>query len=94
MNKKPKPADPLLVAFGRAVLAQRNALGISQEELAHRADLHRTYIGDIERGKRNVALKNIWGLAAALEIPADELIRITARNIGPTAASSTRRKRA
>ena len=40
--------------FGRAVVHYRNKLGISQEELATKSGLHRTYIGDIERGKRNL----------------------------------------
>lgn len=55
-------------AFGRAVRRRREALGISQEELADRAGLHRTYIGDVERGKRNIALVNIVKLAKALGV--------------------------
>ena len=54
--------------FGDAVRKRRSELGISQEELAHRCNLHRTYIGDIERGERNVSLKNIEKLAVALQI--------------------------
>jgi len=61
--------------FGAAVRTRRAALGISQEELASRAGLHRTYIGDIERGLRNVSLKNIHRLAAGLGCPASELLR-------------------
>ena len=55
--------------FGRAIKKRRTELGISQEELAERADLHRTYIADIERGTRNVSLENIEKLAKALRIP-------------------------
>ena len=55
-------------AFGRAVRRRREALGIPQEELADRAGLHRTYIGDVERGKRNIALVNIVKLAKALGV--------------------------
>ena len=55
-------------AFGRAVRRRREALGISQEELADRAGLHRTYIGDVERGERNIALVNIVRLAKALGV--------------------------
>lgn len=54
--------------FGAAVRVWRNQLGISQEELAERADLHRTYVSDVERGSRNVSLENIERLARALEI--------------------------
>jgi CheY-like chemotaxis protein len=49
-------------------------MGISQEELAGRADLHRTYIAGIERGGRNVTLKSIEKLARALEVSTAELL--------------------
>jgi len=55
--------------FGAAVRLRRDHLGISQEELAGRAGLHRTYISDVERGARNVSLESINRLAAALELP-------------------------
>jgi two-component system response regulator len=54
--------------FGAAVRFHRDHLGISQEELAGRAGLHRTYISDVERGARNVSLESILRLATALEI--------------------------
>ena len=68
--------DParLQQAFGRAVRRRREALGISQEELADRADLHRTYIGDVERGERNISLVNIVKLAKALGVRPGTLI--------------------
>lgn len=50
------------------VRAWRSRLGISQEELAGRAGLHRTYVSDVERGTRNVSLASIDKLAAALEV--------------------------
>ena len=61
-------------AFGRAVREQRDAVGISQEELASRSGMHRTYIGGIERGERNPSLTNIARLADALEIGLAELV--------------------
>lgn len=54
--------------FGENVRKRRRKLGLSQEELADRAELHRTYVGSIERGERNVSLENIVRLAAALEV--------------------------
>jgi CheY-like chemotaxis protein len=53
--------------FGTAVRTRRKRLGFSQEELAGRAGLHRTYVADIERGARNLSLANIEKLARALE---------------------------
>lgn len=55
--------------FGVSVKSWREKLKLSQEDLASRADLHRTYISDIERGARNVSLKNVEKLAQALDIP-------------------------
>ncbi len=54
--------------FGTSVKVSRNLLGISQETLAERAELHRTYISDLERGARNPSLKTIIRLAHALEV--------------------------
>ena len=53
-------------AFGARVRALRLAQNLSQEKLADAAGLHRTYIGGIERGERNVSLENIQRIAAAL----------------------------
>ncbi len=61
------PID-LKTLLGVAIKTQRTSLGISQEELAHRAGLHRTYISDLERGARNPSIDSIEKLARALEI--------------------------
>jgi transcriptional regulator with XRE-family HTH domain len=55
--------------FGLRVRTLRQAAGLSQESLAERAGLHRTYVSSLERGQRNVGLDNILKLAAALEVP-------------------------
>lgn len=55
--------------FGTAVRKWRERAALSQEQLARRAGLHRTYVCDVERGARNVSLKNIKRLADALAIP-------------------------
>src|SRR5213079_3504185 len=60
-------------SFASAVKAGRSRLGISQEELAGRAGLHRTYVSDIERGARNVSLESIEKLASALEVSVSTL---------------------
>ena len=61
------------VRFGIAVRKRRSELGISQEELAARADLHRTYVADIERGTRNISLINIEKITSGLDIPIAKL---------------------
>jgi transcriptional regulator with XRE-family HTH domain len=60
--------------FGDSVKAWRSQLGISQEELAERTGLHRTYICDIERGTCNPSLESIKKLARALEISTATLL--------------------
>jgi CheY-like chemotaxis protein len=58
----------LKVLLGNAIKRSRSALGISQEELAARAGLHRTYVSDVERGVRNPSLESVQKLAGALEV--------------------------
>jgi transcriptional regulator with XRE-family HTH domain len=53
----------------------RQVKGLSQEELADRAGLHRTYVGSVERGERNISIDNIERLAKALEIDIIELLK-------------------
>jgi transcriptional regulator with XRE-family HTH domain len=53
----------------------RGKLSISQEELAARAGLDRTYVGGVERGERNISILNLLKIAEALEITLDELVR-------------------
>ena len=60
-------------AFGKRVRELRDRLGLSQEELAERAGLHRNYIGGIERGERNVAILNVARLASGLGVSIAEL---------------------
>ena len=61
-------------SFAACVRKLRFGLGISQEELAERADLHRTYIADIERGARNPTLLTIKKLAKGLGVSAADLL--------------------
>ena len=62
----------ILEAFGNRVKEERLKLGISQEELAERAGLHRTYIGMIERAEKNITLLNIEKIAKALNLSVKE----------------------
>jgi transcriptional regulator with XRE-family HTH domain len=54
--------------FGATVRRYRQRLGVSQEELAYRADMHRTYLADVERGVRNLSLSSIARLVGAIDV--------------------------
>ena len=58
----------VLVRFGNKVRAERLKLSLSQEELAARAGVHRTYIGMIERAEKNITLENIEKICKALSL--------------------------
>lgn len=64
-----------LIAFGRAVRRYRVARGLSQEALAERSDLHRTYVSGIELGQRNIGLLNVHKVAKALGVTPADLFR-------------------
>jgi transcriptional regulator with XRE-family HTH domain len=61
--------------LGKNVRARRLDLGVSQETLADLAGLHRTYVGAVERGERNISLLNLIRLSKALRIPLETLVR-------------------
>lgn len=63
----------MLLRFGTSVRRIRQGLNLSQEELAHRAGLNRTYVGAVERGERNIGLRNIAALATALSVDIEDL---------------------
>jgi DNA-binding XRE family transcriptional regulator len=63
------PAVDPKILFGRQLQLLRTARGMSQEYLADEARLHRTFIGQVERGKTNISLLNIMRLAQALRVP-------------------------
>ncbi|MGO9180058.1 MAG: helix-turn-helix domain-containing protein [Candidatus Limnocylindrales bacterium] len=68
------PHPELLVAFGAAVRRLRRERGWSQEEFADRVGVHRTYMGSVERGERNLSLLNIARMADALHVTLSALM--------------------
>ncbi|MBW7942533.1 MAG: helix-turn-helix transcriptional regulator [Candidatus Kuenenia stuttgartiensis] len=65
----------ILQKFGQKVREERIKHGLSQEELAARAGVHRTYIGMIERAEKNITLTNIYKVAQALELSISDLTK-------------------
>ena len=70
-----KPTKFSRITFGRAVRRARGNLGLSQEDFAERANVHRTYISSIELGKVSVGIDVAHALACALEMKLSDLIR-------------------
>lgn len=67
--------EDILIKFGERVRDLRKERGLSQEQFAHVADLHRTYIGMIERAEKNITLLNIQKIAIALKIDVSKLLK-------------------
>jgi transcriptional regulator with XRE-family HTH domain len=68
--------DDIVKKFGIRLREKRLLLGLSQEELAEKANVHRTYIGMLERGEKNITLKNIEKIAEALQLPINDLMKL------------------
>lgn len=68
--------NEILVKFGECVRQIRKENNLSQEELAFRANVHRTYIGMVERAEKNITLLNIKKIADALKVPMSKLMEI------------------
>ena len=76
MAKKSRRAktSPALNALGAVIRQRREAVGLSQEELGGLSSLHRTYIGSVERGERNLTLRCLIQIAAALQLTPHEIL--------------------
>lgn len=78
MDKEEKAKKECLALFGESLRTLRTSAGYSQESLAERAGIDRSYLGAIERGENNLALLNIIKIANALDIPPHQLLEIFA----------------
>jgi transcriptional regulator with XRE-family HTH domain len=81
MGKEARP--DIRERFGFAVKLRREELGLTQEDLAEKAGIHRTYLSDVERGSRNLSLINIERLALALGLSLSDLFRRVERPVAP-----------
>lgn len=79
MSTARRPPESARLRFARLLKSERLARGVSQEALAELAGLHRTYVGSVERGERNVAVDNMEALANALGLDISELLRLQPR---------------
>ena len=70
----PEPVSEAAREFGARIRTARETLGVSQQHVAEQAGLHVSYLGQVERGARNVALHNILRIAAALKVQPGQLL--------------------
>jgi transcriptional regulator with XRE-family HTH domain len=68
------PLSPSHRALGRAIRTLREARDLTQESLADRAEMTANYVGDAERGERNISVRALWLLADGLNVPASTLL--------------------
>ena len=74
---KPSPSfagNPALVGLGAVIRAERQKQGLSQEALADKANIDRSYMGGVERGEHNIAIMNLLKIADALGVGASKLM--------------------
>jgi len=79
MTEDSYECDRLLQAISQIVRTKRLLMGMTQEELAQRAGLHRTYISDIEQGAQNLSLRSMSKLASALDLSPLRIIELADR---------------
>lgn len=69
-----KPSTEITTILSKNIRKLRGEMGLSQEELAYKCGLHRTYVGAVERGERNVTLSSLELLASALDVDIPTLL--------------------
>ena len=80
--------EQFLVVLGKIIKEKRTALSKSQEEFSEAVGLHRTYIGSIERGERNLSVMSLYSIASALGTAPSELLIEAERQVGDRALQS------
>lgn len=86
--------DQLVFALSLILRERREALDVSQSDLARRSGLHRSYIGDLERGSRNISVKNLSRLASALEVPASKILSSAEKRMASEGPFKLKKKKA
>lgn len=70
----PDPGKLARETFAANMRVLRRTMGLSQEQLAARCDLHRTYVGSVERAERNISIDNMAKIAASLDVPLHRML--------------------
>jgi len=73
--KRTEPIPQSIGALGQAIRRRREDIGLSQEELGNLSGLHRTYIGSVERGERNLTISSLSAIARALQLMPHQLLQ-------------------
>jgi len=81
MTKQISEHDQVILAVALILRERREALNISQSDLARRSGIHRSYIGDFERGSRNISVKNLSRLAFALDVPVSKVLNLAEKRV-------------
>ena len=74
MIQPPKGVSTPNELVGKAIRRRREDVGLSQDELGHLSGLHRTYIGSVERGERNITLASLIAICGALQLPPHQIL--------------------
>lgn len=86
--------DQLVFALSLILRERREFLEISQSDLARKSGLHRSYIGDLERGSRNISVKNLSRLSSALEVPASKVMAMAEKRMSVDGPYKLKKKKA
>jgi transcriptional regulator with XRE-family HTH domain len=86
--------DQLVFALSLILRERREFLEISQSDLARKSGLHRSYIGDLERGSRNISVKNLSRLSSALEVPASKVMAMAEKRMASDGPYKLKKKKA
>ena len=86
--------EQLVFAVSMILRDRREALDISQSDLARKSGLHRSYIGDLERGSRNLSLKNLSRLAEALELAPSKMLSLAEKKLASEGPFKVKKKSA
>ncbi len=93
MTKQISEHDQLVFAVALILREQREGLDVSQSDLARRSGMHRSYIGDLERGTRNISVSNLSRLAFALDLSVSQVLRLAEKRLAAEGPFKLKKKK-